>query len=100
MQKRDVVARVIGMLVFALGITVLVVSFTIAYRLFTAPAPALTVAPSTPGGPPATTELGRSGLSVLSRLGALFIMVLVGSMVASRGIQMYFAGDQPTRKEE
>jgi hypothetical protein len=33
------------------------------------------------------------------KLCALFIMVMVGSVVASRGVQMYFAGDRSEKKE-
>jgi hypothetical protein len=100
MQKRDLAARVIGLLVFAVGIAVLVFSFYAAYKLFTAPTQGITVTPATPGGPPATTNLGNSALSVLIRIGSLFIMVLIGSLIASRGVQMYFAGDKPPKVEE
>jgi hypothetical protein len=96
MHGRDLAARIIGLLVFALGIGILVFSFYVAYhQLFASPMAGIAIAPAKPGGPPATTALSNSALTILIRLGALFIMVLVGSLVASRGVQMYFAGDIP-----
>jgi len=100
MQRREVAARAIGLLVFALGIVILVVSFFIAYKLFSSPTSGITVTPGTPGGTSAAASLGRSALFVLIRIGALLVMVLVGSVVATRGVQMYFAGDRVPRLEE
>jgi hypothetical protein len=98
MQKRDLLARVIGLLVFALGIAILVVSFVIAYRLFTSPSAGLVVAPSKPGA--VVTNLSNSALTTVRQIGLLVIMVLVGSLVASRGIQMYFAGERIAKSVE
>ncbi len=94
MRRRDLTARVIGLLVFALGIGILVFSFYVAYhQLFASPTAGIAVAPAKPGGPTATTILSQSALAMIIRLGALFIMVLVGSLLASRGVQMYFASN-------
>jgi hypothetical protein len=85
------------MLVFALGIVVLFFSFYVAYhQVFASPTAGLTLAPAKPGGPSASTALSQSALALVIRLGALFIMVLVGSLIASRGVQMYFASDTPS----
>lgn len=100
MRERDLAARIIGLIVFALGIAILIASFVIAYRLFASPVGGLATAPPPVGGPPATINLGRCALAVLIRIGALIIMVLVGSLVASRGVQMYFAGDRISKVEE
>lgn len=97
MQKRDLVARVIGLLVFALGITILVASFVIAYRLFGSPAAGLVVAPAKAGT--VVTNLSNSALTTVRQIGLLAIMVLVGSLVASRGVQMYFAGERLVKSE-
>jgi len=98
MQKRDLVARAIGLAVFAFGITILIASFVIAYKLFTSAG--ITVAPGVPGGSSAAGNLGRSAIVTLVRIGALFIMVLVGSLVASRGVQMYFAGERLPKTQD
>lgn len=100
MQKRDLAARIIGLLVFALGIIILVFSFYAAYNLFSSPTEGITVTPSGPDETPAAANLGRSALFTLIRIGALFIMVLVGSLIASKGVQMYFVGERPPRVGE
>lgn len=101
MQSRDLSARIIGLTVFAIGIAILLVSFIIAYRLFTSPADALAISPARPGSStPATTTLSQSALVLLYRIGLLFIMVLVGSLTAGRGVQMYSAGECPQKAIE
>ena len=100
MQERDLAARIIGLVVFALGIAILIASFVIAYKLFTSPTAGITLSPPGSGGTPASTNLSRSALVVLIRIGALFIMVMVGSLIASRGVQMYFAGERRQKIEE
>ncbi len=98
MKKRDLVARITGLTVFALGIAILIYSFIIAYGLFTTAK--IAVAPEKAGGMPATAALGHSALAILLSIGALFIMVMVGSVVAGRGVQMYFAGEKLPQIEE
>jgi len=100
MQKRDLLARIIGLTVFAIGIAILIVTFIIAYRMFTTPADGLAITPAGPDGPPATTTLSQSALLVFYRIGLLFIMVLVGSLMAGRGLLMYSAGEHPPKAEE
>lgn len=100
MQKRDLVARIIGLLTFALGIAVLIVSFIFAFKLFTSPTAGLAMTPAQPGGPSAASTLGQSAISLLIRIGALFMMVLAGSLTAGRGAQMYCAGTHQTKAED
>ncbi|MEN6372546.1 MAG: hypothetical protein ABFD64_11105 [Armatimonadota bacterium] len=100
MQSRDLSARITGLTVFAIGIAILVISFIIAYRLFTSPADALAISSPQPGTQPATTALSRSAIVILYQIGLLFIMVLVGSLIAGRGVQMYSAGECPQKAIE
>jgi hypothetical protein len=100
MQKRDLAARIVGLAVFALGIGILFFSFRATYKLFTSPNGGITVAPTTPGGPPAVANLGNSALHILLMIGLLFLMVLAGSLVGNLGVKMYFAGDRQAKTEE
>lgn len=93
MTKSDTVARVLGMVIFIAGIGVLVFVFIMAYRMFTAPNMGLAVAPGAEGGPSSVQNLGSSALVMVLRIALLFIMALVGSLIAGRGIQLYFAGE-------
>lgn len=97
-EKHDLAARIIGGLVFSLGIGILIVSFVMAYGLFTSAG--IAAASAGPDGTSATAGLGQSALSMLIKIGALFIMVMVGSLTAGRGLQMYFAGDHLLKIEE
>jgi hypothetical protein len=100
MQKRERAACAIGLVVFAVGIVILLVSFFIAYKLFTSPAAGIAAVPGGANGASAAANLGRSALFVLIRIGALLVMVTVGSAVAKRGVQMYFASDRVPRLDE
>ncbi len=86
----DRTTRTIGLIVFALGICMLFLVFGTALWLFTGPAERLL-----PGGVssgPATSlgGLGSAAALIFVRIALLFIMALVGSMIAGRGIDLYF----------
>ncbi|HOM71404.1 MAG TPA: hypothetical protein PLU88_04460 [Armatimonadota bacterium] len=100
MYKRDLTARIIGLTVFALGIAILVFSFLLAYKLFISPENGLVMNTPQADGSPVTVNLSRSALFMVLQISALFIMVLAGSVIASRGVQMYFAGDRPPKVDE
>ena len=88
--RKDILAQATGLLVFVAGIVVLVFVSVAAYRLFSAPGLALGQRGS--GATPVATNLSTAALVVLGKVGLLFIMTLAGSLIASRGIQLYFAG--------
>ena len=94
-EKRDLTARITGGMVFAIGIAVLIISFVMAYQLFNSAS--LVVEPGRADSPTAATALGQLALSMIIKIGALFIMVLAGSIVAGRGVQMYFTGESPPK---
>ncbi len=108
MRKDDLVARIIGIVVFLGGVGLLAFSFATAYDWFTSPSAGLQitqpapVTPTPPGGtaaapaaPSAATQLGASALRLLIRLGVLLIMTIIGSLLAGRGAQIYFAASNP-----
>lgn len=75
--------RLIGMLIFALGIAALIFVFIVAYRMFTLPSPQLFSGPLTAAG------IGSATLVVLVRVALLFVMTLAAALIASRGIHLY-----------
>jgi hypothetical protein len=81
------------MAVFALGIVILVFVFAIAYGTFTSPASDVL---GTGPGPLTAPGLGGSLVMVLVRVLLLFVMTLAGSLIASRGIQLYLGGGERT----
>ena len=98
MQKGDSFARILGVVVSLVGIAVLIVTFMQAFRLFASPGGLLIPSTSESDGGTIVPSLGVSALVLLFRIGLLFIMALIGSLVASKGIQLYFGGE-PIKKE-
>lgn len=88
MRKDSAVGRALGILVFLLGIGILVTVAVIAYNLFNASGSALTVPPGSPAG--ATSQLGASAIRLLYRLALLVVLCIAGSLVAARGLHLYF----------
>lgn len=82
------IARLIGMLTFVTGVTLLAFVFFWAYALFSAP-PA-----GVPGTNPTTGNLASAGMSLVTRIGLLCIMTLAGSLIAGRGVHMYLGHPQ------
>jgi hypothetical protein len=96
--QHDTAARITGLLVFLAGIGLLAFVFISAHTLFNAPAPA---APPATGGaagggaPSAAVEIGRSFSQLGRQILVLLLMCIAGSVIASKGIQLYFAA-RPT----
>jgi len=89
MHRNDLVGRLLGFLVFLVGVGLLAFVFSKAYGFFSM---------DIVGGPaakdsaePVATQLGRSAVVLLGKIGLLIVMTIVGSLIAGRGIQFYFA---------
>lgn len=88
-QRGDWIGRLLGIAVFLLGVGVLWIVFREAHQMFTAPLPS---------AEKSLPKLGQVGIDILKKLGLLIIMTLSGSLIANKGVQMYFAalGVAPT----
>jgi len=91
--RGDWIGRLLGIAVFLLGVGVLWIVFREAHELFTAPLPS---------AEKSMPRLGQIGIDILKKLGLLVIMTLAGSLIANKGVQMYFAalGVAPTKTLE
>ena len=91
--RGDWIGRLLGVAVFLLGVGVLWIVFREAHQMFSAPLP--TADNSLP-------KLGQIGIDILKKLGLLVVMTLAGSLIANKGVQMYFValGVAPTRTLE
>ena len=87
--------RIVGMMIFALGIIALVFVFGIAYRMFTLPADQLFATPAL-----TAANLGSAAVLILIRIALLFIMTLAGALIASRGIQLYLGCGERLIREQ
>jgi hypothetical protein len=92
MRGNDLVARILGVVVFLGGVGLLAFSFATAYHWFTTPSAGVRIAPPTSPEASATSQLGVSALELFVRLSLLLIMTIIGSLLAGRGAQIYFAG--------
>lgn len=88
MRRDSLAGQILGILVFLLGIGILIAVAVIAYNLFNASGSALPVKPGAPAG--ATSQLGASAIHLLYRLALLLILCIAGSLVAARGLHLYF----------
>ncbi|HZO90262.1 MAG TPA: hypothetical protein VFB38_18195 [Chthonomonadaceae bacterium] len=94
--RSDLIGRIIGMLVFLLGVALLVVVFYMAYGLYNQPA-AQALGLKFTGNPktdPQATTIGVQFGTLLFRIAYLFIMSIAGSLVANKGINLYFSALQ------
>lgn len=97
MRRDDLVTRIIGIIVFLGGVGLMAFSFVVAYDWFNDPAAGIQTAapPGTDASP--TAQLGTSALRLFIRLGLLLIMTIIGSLLAGRGAQIYFAASNQGR---
>ena len=90
MERTDLTGRVLGIIAFLGGIGVLAVVFVFAYTFFTSQSSVLPI-PSDPNAPAApTSQLGASAVDILAKILTLIVMTIVGSIIAGKGLQMYF----------
>jgi hypothetical protein len=97
--SKDILARVVGILAFLAGIALLIFVFLAAYRLFSATSPGVALTQPDSPGAPTVANLTGAALMLLAQVGLLFIMTLVGSLVAARGVQLYLACETPVADE-
>ncbi len=87
----DIICRVIGILVFCVGVGLLVAVFSMAYKLFNS-SPAQVLGISFTGNPhkdPGAATIGSQFGWLLCRIGFLLLMALAGSLVAQKGVNLY-----------
>lgn len=87
---RDVVGSILGILVFLGGIALLVFTFKTAWEMFSVPPhEALNLKP---GQPINVNNVGPTLIGQVMRVILLLVMAVVGSLVANRGVHLYYSG--------
>ena len=94
--RGDLTGRLIGMLVFLVGVGMLIWVFSIAYALFTSSSAAALGMHITgdPKKDPGVALIGTNFGWLLFRIAFLFIMSLSGSFISQKGINLYFSAVQ------
>ena len=94
--RGDILGRIVGMLVFLLGVVSLLFVFFWAYKLFNA-SPVQALGLNFTGDPKRDPPLQKIGVQfawLLIKFLALFIMSIAGSLIANKGINLYFSALQ------
>lgn len=89
-ETRDRVGAWLGILTFLGGVGLLLLTFSIAYRMFSTPPEQ--VLSLRPGQTMDLNETGRAGFMLVFRMLMLLVMSVVGSVIANRGIKLYASG--------
>ncbi len=97
MRRDELVGRILGMLVFLGGVGLLAFVFSTTYQFFNSAAGQIQGAPIKGAAAAATSQISQSALVLLVRIGLLIVMTIVGSLLAGRGIQLYFAASNAGR---
>lgn len=96
MRKQfDQVGRVLSLLIFIAGVGLLILVFVVAYHMLTNPVPGLSSALAQAGAKNNSQQplvgISSAVISFLLRLAVLFVMTIAASLIAARGIHLYFA---------
>lgn len=97
-NERDAVGGGVGILVFLVGVGILGFTFREAYQLFSVP-PGQQIGTGADGSPLNLNQAGNEVFRLLTRILLLFVMCVIGSLVANRGIKMY-QGSRPHPSRE
>ncbi len=91
--RGDLTGRVLGILVFLLGVGLLCIVFNMAYTLFHAsPQDVLHVKfTGNPKTDPSLSAIGTQFGGLIYKLALLFLMSIAGSLVAQFGVKLYFS---------
>src|SRR5687768_7295109 len=91
-QKPDYFGCLMGLAVFGGGLALLLVTFGLAYKMFSVP---VSEALNLPLNQPVNLEIaGQSFAGLVIRVLLLLVMSITGSIFANKGIKLYLAGRQ------
>ncbi len=86
-SRGDVFARVMGFMVFLLGVAIILGVLKLGFDMYRDPTLGLRFPK---GYSPTPTEIGTSFVRLIVRIGLLFFFSISGSLIANKGINMYF----------
>ncbi len=89
MHRNDLAGRIIGIVVCLAGVALLAVVFFVAFSFFGSETAGLQVAKK--GTESVASQLGRSVVILVARIAFLIIMTIAASLMAGRGVSLYFA---------
>jgi len=93
-SRPDIPGRLLALIVFLLGIGLLCAVFGIAWSLFQAPVPGLNLPVAHGTATPPAANIGLALTAFLRQLLLLALMTIAGSVIAGKGIHLYFGTAQ------
>ncbi len=85
--RGDLFARTIGFLVFVLGLSIIIAVLMMGFDLYRDP----NLGIRSTGPTPTATEIGSSLARIVLKLLLLFLGSISGSLIANKGVKLYFA---------
>lgn len=85
----DLFGRLVAVMVFVAGIAALVFVFMTAVHLFETPVPGLGLPVAKGAAPPTGLNIGIAMASLFAKLAILALLVLIASLIASKGVHLY-----------
>ena len=96
--RGDLLARIIGMVVFLVGVGVILEVLLLAFQMFRDPTMGIH-APGAPGASATAADLGVGFVRLILRIALLLVGSISGSLIANKGSNLYFAS-LPSRDGE
>ncbi len=96
--RGDLCARLLGIFVFLLGVAVILCVLWLGFRMYADPN--LGLRSAKPHSPPDAMDIGTAFLRLVVRIALLFLGSICGSLIANKGIRLYFAGAGSGRAHE
>lgn len=89
--RHDLPGRIVASVVFLLGVALLCIVFAAAWALFRAPVPGLELPVKAGAAAPPAAGIGIALTAFVRQLLLLAVMTLAGSLIASKGVHMYYS---------
>jgi hypothetical protein len=90
--RSDLFGRVVGILVFLVGLGVILAVVWLGFGMFRDPNLGMQPAANSPS--PSAADLGVGFGKLIMRIALLFLGSICGSLIANKGIQLYFSALQ------
>jgi|YelNatPaOPRAMG01_1025707.scaffolds.fasta_scaffold06400_1 hypothetical protein len=92
--RNDLLGKILGVLVFLIGIGVILYVLKLAFGMLHDPAMGI-VLPTDTKNNPNLAVIGVSFLRLLMRIVVLFLCCIGGSLIANKGVHLYFCSHKP-----
>jgi hypothetical protein len=89
-SRGDLFARVMGFVVFLLGVAIILMVLRLGFQMYEDPRVGISLTSRT-GASASATEVGASFARLTVRIALLFLGSVSGSLIANKGINMYFS---------